>query len=191
MKINNLPNFKLRSLEGVSEEFLNLGIADFHSAVSYVGEIPYGRTSDRSNYKLVLKEGIGTCSTKHALLAQLCIEQEVNEISLVIGMYRMNEINTPGVGAVLNSHNLEYIPEAHCYLDYDNNRFDFTRISVTSEPIQEFLVEKIINPEDIGEHKTNFHKEFLKQWIEKEKLSCDFEHLWKIREDCIKALSNQ
>lgn len=191
MKINNLPNFKLRSLKGVSYEFVNLGIADFHSAVSYVGELPYGRTSDRSDYRLVLTEGIGTCSTKHALLAQLCLEQDINEISLVIGMYKMNELNTPGVGAVLSLHNLEYIPEAHCYLNYDNNRFDFTRMLVGSVPIQEFLVEKIINPEDIGEYKVNFHKRFIKQWKEEEKLSFDFEQLWKIREDCIKALSKQ
>jgi hypothetical protein len=190
VKISILPNFKIKLQKGVSEEFVNLGIADFHSAVSYIGELPYGRTSDRSDYRLVLKERTGTCSTKHALLAQLCKEQGVNEISLVIGMYRMNEMNTPGVGTVLNSHNLEYIPEAHCYLNYGDNRFDFTRMLVGSVPIQEFILEKIINPEDIGEYKTNFHKEFLRRWKEKEKLSLDLEHLWKIREDCIKALSN-
>jgi hypothetical protein len=190
MKMNNLPNFKLRSLEGgVSEEFVNFGIDDFHSAVNYVGELPYGRTSDRSDYRLVLLEGTGTCSTKHALLAQLCIEQEINEISLVLGMYRMNETNTPGVGAVLNSHNLKYIPEAHCYLSYENNRFDFTRLHVESMSIQEFLVEKVIKPEGIGEYKVNFHKNYINQWKKEKKLSFDFEQLWKIREDCIKALS--
>ncbi len=34
-------------------------------------------------------------------------------------MYRMNETNTPKVGNVLAINKLDFIPEAHCYLNIE------------------------------------------------------------------------
>ncbi|GAA0458311.1 hypothetical protein GCM10008935_11770 [Alkalibacillus silvisoli] len=76
MKLCSLPNFKIDSMGKVSREVLDLGLQDFHQVVKFVHELPYGRTTDRSDYHLVLREGKGTCSTKHALLSALCIEQK-------------------------------------------------------------------------------------------------------------------
>jgi hypothetical protein len=42
-------------------------------------------------------EGRGTCSTKHALLAELATEQRL-PVALVLGIYLMNERNTPSGG---------------------------------------------------------------------------------------------
>jgi hypothetical protein len=44
---------------------------------------------------IVLAEQRGTCSTKHALLRRLAIEQGL-DIALVLGIYEMTERNTPG-----------------------------------------------------------------------------------------------
>ena len=47
------------------------------SAVTYIRRLPYGRNTDRSDILRVLREGKGTCSTKHALLACLAQEQGI------------------------------------------------------------------------------------------------------------------
>lgn len=187
----SLPNFIIKERGKVSECFIKLRIYNFYAALKFVGELPYGRNSNRSDYELVMSEGKGTCSTKHALLSALCKEQGVEEIKLITGIYEMNENNTPGVGNVLRMHGLNSIPEAHCYLKYKNERFDFTRINVNGEPIEEFLIEQQIEPYQIGDFKTDFHCSYIPIWLEKNKLDqkFDLDRLWKVREECIKELS--
>ena len=46
--------------------FLDMKIKSFHSACEYVWQLPYGRTTEPYDYKLVLLEGRGTCSSKPA-----------------------------------------------------------------------------------------------------------------------------
>ena len=113
-----------------------------------------------------MRERRGTCSTKHALLARLAVEQRF-EIALVIGIYRMSERNTPGVGRVLAANGLEYLPEAHCYLRYRANRIDVTReiAGVSAEPIARFLHEEEISPEQIGDYKVALHQRWIREWI--------------------------
>jgi hypothetical protein len=111
--LNALPNFPLQPADGVTALFFALGMRDFHAAARYIHQLPYGRTSDRANFRQVLTEGCGTCSTKHALLAQLALEQGV-VLSLTLGIFEMTEDNTPGVGPVLAQYALSALPEAHC-----------------------------------------------------------------------------
>jgi len=126
---------------------------DFHSAAMYIARIPYGRNSNRDNYELVLTERVGTSSTKHALLRQLCKEQGVYGIHLVAGIYEMNEKNTPVVGEILSKYSLDSLLGAHCYLTFENKRFDFTRIdSISEEPIHTFLIEIKIEPHQIRKY---------------------------------------
>ena len=192
MSIEHLLNFPLKASQGVTVQFISAGISDFHSAAHYVWQLPYGRNTDRSDFTLVLPEGRGTCSTKHALLAQLAFDQGVTSIELTLGIYQMNERNTPGVGTVLASYNLPYLPEAHCYLKYRRIRIDLTHPpGCQSEPIDSFLFEEKVTPDQIGDYKTSFHRRFLDQWIP----DCDIEginnleQVWKIREECIASLS--
>jgi hypothetical protein len=189
--LDDLPNFPLKPSGEITARFLELGVTDFHSAARYVHRIPYGRNADRANFRLVLQEGRGTCSTKHTILAQLAKEQDIN-IGLAIGIYEMTERNTPGVGPVLTKHGLPSLPEAHCYLTYDGRRVDVTRSSVIpSEPIQRFLYEETIVPDQIGRYKTELHQRFIKNWAVTSKVvgSRDWQEIWQIREECIAALS--
>ena len=102
----------------------------------------------------------------------------------------MTERNTPGVGAVLGRHGLAIVPEAHCYLTYADVRIDVTRSSVSpSEPIARFLHEETIAPEQIGDYKVAMHKAWMRQWVAREMPGHDWEQVWKIREECIAALS--
>ena len=58
----------------VSNEFIGLGIRSFHEACRYVHELPYGYNSDRDDLMILFKEKMGTCTTKHAVIASLAAE---------------------------------------------------------------------------------------------------------------------
>ena len=188
--LDALPNFALQPAAGVTVSLLARGVRDFHGAARYVHQLPYGRTSDRANFRLVLSEGCGTCSTKHALLAQLAQEQGM-AMALTLGIYEMTEQNTPGVGTVLAQYNLSCLPEAHCYLTYNGVRIDITRSGITpAAPIQQFLHEEVITPEQIGAYKVALHQRFLQAWLSRSAVAevYTFADLWRIREACIAAL---
>lgn len=178
----------------VSTAFLSLAQADLRAAGRYVCELPYGRNTRPDDPLAVLNERRGTCSTKHALLRRLAIEQGI-DLVLMLGIYEMNERNTPGVGCVLQRHGLKALPEAHCYLRIGNKRIDVTRQRVRSdvEPISHFLHEEQIEPSQITIYKIGVHKTFLQQWVnERPSLGeLSLASIWAIREECIAALSQR
>jgi len=175
----------------IAADFSARGITNFRAAGRYLHSLPYGRNADRSDFRLVLPEGRGTCSTKHALLAELAREQDLSVV-LTLGIYAMHERNTPGVGAVLNRYGLHYLPEAHCYLSYAGTRIDITRSGAEpTEPIDRFLYEETIVPAQIGNYKIQLHRRFLRRWMADTDVAKDrsFAEVWKIREECIAALA--
>lgn len=185
----SFPDARLEATGDASRRLLDRGMTDLQDAVRYVRDLPYGRTEDRSDFLSVLDEGVGTCSTKHALLAHICEQQGIDEIQLMLGIYEMNEANTPGVGEALAGHGLEYIPEAHCYLTYEDDRFDFTRADDGAEPVDRFLAEESIRPAQIGDYKAERHRDFLAGWIDSNGMELNLDELWQIREACIERLS--
>ena len=140
----------------------------------------------------MMSEGRGTCSTKHALLRRLALEQDI-EIALVVGIYQMNARNTPGVGDVLEKYGLESLPEAHCYLRSGPNRIDVTRVTGhrPSEEIKDFIYEEKISPEQTGEYKATLHRRFLRQWVDGITIGAAYtlDDVLRIREECISALA--
>lgn len=185
-----LPEERLRAAGPASRMLVEAGCADFRAAGRQLLLLPYGRNRDRSDWRLVLREGRGTCSTKHALLAAAAGEVGL-PIQLTVGLYGMNERNTPGVGAVLAAHDLTAIPEAHCYVVWQGQRIDVTRSGVeATEPIASFEVEWPIEPDQIGAHKVALHRRHVATWLAgagRPDLSVDA--LWSIREACIAALA--
>ena len=173
----------------VTRLFRAAGVEDFRGAAGYVRRLPYGRITDRSKFWLVLEEGRGTCTTKHATLAELAREQHI-EVQLMLGIYEMTERNTPGVGAVLNRYGLTSIPEAHCYLRYEGQRVDVTGVAAGAEPIDRFLHEEPITVEQIGAYKNDLHRRFLGDWIARTETLAgrSVDEVWRIREECIAAL---
>ncbi|MBH8584709.1 transglutaminase domain-containing protein [Thermoactinomyces sp. CICC 10520] len=174
----------------VSQAFQSLGVQTFQEAACYLQALPYGRNANRADARSVLREGKGTCSMKHALLAILAEENNM-PVRLMIGIYLMNEDNTPGVGKVLERYGLKEIPEAHCYLRFEGQYLDFTRLTgqTNGTPLS-FLVEKEITPEGIGEEKIRFHQDYLKHWVTSPCVPIkDWRKVWEIREACIAALT--
>jgi len=122
------------------------------------------------------------------LLAQLAVEQGLM-IKLMLGIYLMNERNTPGVGRVLSKYGLCEIPEAHCYLLQNVERIDVTRPVLPPRETIDFVEEEELSPEQIGDYKTARHKAFIQKWLRSANLSTvwSLERLWTAREECIAA----
>ena len=184
--VEGLPGFAFDAGRPLGQRFAALGLGDYREAARHVRGLPYGRTSDRSDWRLVLEEGRGTCSTKHALLAELASENG-RPVSLVLGVYEMDGANTPGVGAVLKEHGLPSVPEAHCYLVHEGTRVDVTREAEAAEPIAGLLHEEEIEPGQIGAYKFEAHRRFVGRWSEGRGL--DPGRVWRAREECIAALA--
>jgi len=190
--ITNLPNTKLIPNYTIAKLFLSYQVTSFHQACEYVWQLPYGRTSQNTQPLLVLKESKGTCSSKHALLKLLAEEcsqyaDNFSDIELVLGVYIMNEANSPGVGSVLSQYSLSTIPEAHCFLRYHGQEYDFTRHfyqQQTPTPTFIFIHRLVISPAEIGEKKNKIHKDFLQGHLNQFPLT----KAWDIREECITAL---
>src|SRR5216684_584149 len=177
----SLPASKLKPVGPVAAAFIALNLEDYRAAARYLRGLAYGRNSNRTDPLAVLRERRGTCSTKHALLARLATEQQL-PIRLLLGIYEMNGRNTPGVGRV---------PEAHCYVMYNDNRIDITRAVDGAEPIAKFLHEEVISPDQIADYKVSVHHHFLRNWIGTAATSraMSLDAAWKIREECIAALA--
>lgn len=189
MKLPDLPNF-------IVDQTTPLGIAcqshelpDFHAAIQFIRQLPYGRNSRKDQLELLFEENCGTCSTKHAFLAQLAIEHHQTEIELIMGIYQMNADNTPGIGAILEQNQLAYIPEAHNYLRYQGQRYDLTNLAtMAASPFDVLMEELTITPIQIAEFKPQYHRSFLQKWIDQEQIPHSLTTIWNIREACIKAL---
>jgi len=189
-QLDIVPDSEIEPIGPVSFAFLDRDAATVRAAFQQVWRLPYARNADPGDPLAPLLEGRGTCSTKHALLALLLEEQDLDG-ELRLGIYEMCEANTPGVGATLATHGMDAIPEAHCYLLLEGRRIDVTRLDGQgTKPISSFLYEEAIDPEDIGDYKRTLHRRFLDAWaIENDLASLTGAELWAVREACIEALA--
>ncbi|MEH6536081.1 MAG: hypothetical protein V7719_06795 [Psychroserpens sp.] len=185
-----VKNFNLSKSQSLSKQCIIKGLTDFYSVFNYIKQLPYGRLANRSDYTLILRENKGTCSTKHAFLKAIAIENGIEDLKLCLGVFKMNAKNTPKLKLVLEQHDLDYIPEAHCYLKHNETIMDIT-FGNDGDPafVDTLMHEEFIIPEHIGDYKVELHQSFLKSWIANENLEFSFDELWKIRESCILAIS--
>jgi hypothetical protein len=132
--------------------------------------------------------GRGTCTSKHKLLAILARECGRTDVALTLGLYEMTERNTPGIGAILAGARLQSVPEVHCYLTWQSQRYDFTGLPAgPASPFESLIEERPAVPEELRAEKLRFHRDALVRWAER--LGIDPDRAWGVREQCIKALS--
>jgi hypothetical protein len=180
-------NFSIQDKGQLSSAILKLGFKEFLPFAEYICSLPYGRASDSQNIMAVVHERKGTCSSKHLLLASLAHECGYSDIHLMVGIYKMSENNTPGVGQVLQDAGLEYIPEAHSYLEFQGKRFDFTGLKTGEEsPFHSLISEQPITLNKLKETKEILHRTEIAKFAKRFNL---YPHrVWETREACIKAL---
>ncbi|MGL4597369.1 MAG: hypothetical protein ACRCYO_07575 [Bacteroidia bacterium] len=186
-----MSDFSIHPLGPLSNQFLQLGLTNFSSACAYVRALPYARNSDKFQNDIVLQEGFGTCSTKHALLAELALEQEVAGMRLILGVFMMHGQNTPRVASILATHQLAGIPEAHTYLRSANTLIDCTGVNFSEQNFLPDLIREIeIVPKQIREYKPLYHQQFIESWLaENPEIPYTMSEIWTIREACIAALA--
>ncbi|WP_264564147.1 hypothetical protein [Flavobacterium sp. N3904] len=177
------------SSDTLTQQIQNLGIDTWEDLLIYVKNIPYGRNTNRNDLSLVLKENKGTCSSKHAFLKEVANQNSIPNVKLIIGIYKMNETNTK-IGKILTDNNIDFIPEAHCYLKINNIRIDCTTPKSNFAKIEKDLLEEIeIEPFQVGKFKIEYHQNFFKKWLSNSNATSTFDQLWAIREQCIVFLS--
>lgn len=128
---------------------------------------------------------------QHALLKRLADENNVHKIKLIVGIFKMNKTNTPEISATLQQYQLEYIPEAHCYLKREDQILDLTKINAKPTDFLHDLIEEIdMLPHQITNYKEDYHKNHILHWINNNKqITYALDDIWKIREQCIQDLT--
>jgi len=183
---SNNKDYKLVSKDGLTKLTNSIGIRTWNQLTKHIKNLPYGRNQNRTDFGLVLYEQKGTCSSKHALLKSIADLNNVPNIELIIGIYRMTESNTPRIGTELTKNAIEYIPEAHCYLKINGKRTDLTSEQSKFKKIEKYIIEeKKIEPKQVVEFKIDYHKKFITRWLKETNSKFEFSHIWQIREKCI------
>jgi len=145
-KYTVFPNLAISRKGIISEKFISLNIKDFWSACLYVHELPYGYNSTTDDILILFKEGYGSCTTKHAVIATLAEELNI-PVYKTVGIYAMNEEIVTGTNHILEKYHLPYLPMIHCFLVYDSYRVDLTEGNNNGKnrSLEEFLfTEKMI-----------------------------------------------
>jgi len=165
-----LPEKKIALNGEIAKKFLELGIPSFRAACEYVHKLPYGYNSDRDDSMILFKQGIGTCTTKHAVIATLARELGL-PIVKNIGIYAMTEILVTGTAAILGKHNLPYLPMIHCFLVYDRFRVDITEGNDNGKngPIDQLIYSVAVQPNIPAKEEYLIYRNALKGKILKRK----------------------
>lgn len=183
-------NYSLDSKDQLTILLNSKGINTWSELTDFVQKLPYGRNSNRKDVSLVLKEEKGSCSSKHAFLKKIAELNNLVDCKLYLGIYKMNNVNTPNIGFELIDNQIDYIPEAHCYLSINGQKHDFTSVNSSFSKIENDIITEIeISIEQVDEYKVEFHKNYLRNWVKKSQPKFDFEEIWRIREKCIRNLS--
>ena len=183
-----LPQFRISGDSAVCQEVRRRGFTSFGELAEHVRSLPYGRTAGNEDLCGVLREGRGTCSSKHQLLAAIAHDCGHAEIRLTVGIYEMSEANTRGVGAVLGAAAFNSIPEAHCYLTVHGRRVDLTGLAPgRSSPFEALLSEQSVPVTGLRELKLSLHRMAIASWAAGHGVAP--EAAWAVREACIVALT--
>jgi hypothetical protein len=88
--MKKITNFLIQAEAPLFRLCRELEITNFHEAVNYIFKLPYRRNLSKEELTLVFSEKCGVCSTKHAALAALALENYFQKLTLIIGIYQMN-----------------------------------------------------------------------------------------------------
>lgn len=183
---------KLTSEDELTMLVKSTGTKTWQETIEFVKALPYGRNSNRNDFKLVIIEQRGTCSSKHAMLKKVADLNNIPNVKLLLGLYKMNEKNTPKIGNALAKNSINYIPEAHCYLKIDEKKIDITTPKSSFDNLKNDIISEIeILPEQVSQFKVTYHHNFIKSWLKHTNSSFSFKHIWNIREQCINNLTHK
>ncbi len=190
-KYTQFPDAAIQGIGQVSRAFTALGIATFHQACRHVHQMPYGYNSDRDDLMILFKEKMGTCTTKHAVIATLARELDLPVIKRV-GIYAMTEALVTGTTAILDKYRLPYVPMLHCFLERAPVRVDLTEGNRNGKngPIDEFLFTERVAPNISEKEEYLIYRKALSEKIlvREEFKDMDLRRILQAREEGLKLL---
>ncbi|MFX1493811.1 MAG: hypothetical protein ACFFBZ_05980 [Promethearchaeota archaeon] len=188
---NKLPNAKIKPVGEIARKFLELGITTFKEACDYVYNIEYGYNTNYDDKLIFFKEKMGTCTSKHAVIAGLAEELNI-PLYKHVGVYKFTEEISTGVNMILEKYDIPYVPMVHCFLVYKEYRFDLTEGNCNGKntSIERFIYEEKVEPFISRKDEYLLFKNVLKEKIlpSKEMEGKDERSLLKAREESIKLL---
>lgn len=163
------------------------GVSTFNEACNYIAALPYGRNTERNDLSLVISEGRGTCSSKHGFLGRLLEENNIDDIHLIAGIFLMSPETHPVLTEFFEGKPYASLPEMHCYLRSEGERYDFTTpIDRMPAIAPKIIREQRIEPHQTGDWKVKIHQEYIKAWLLRNPhIEMSFEEIWQDREKCI------
>jgi hypothetical protein len=186
-----LPDKAISNADIVSAEFHRMGIKTFQDACRYVHELPYGYNSNRDDLMILFKEKMGTCTTKHAVIATLAQELKL-PVRKNVGIYAMTEDLVTGTDAILAEFGLPYIPMLHCFLSYEKFRVDLTEGNRNGKnrSIEVFLHVEQVVPNITAKDEYLLYRKALGETIMKrpELQGADLKSILHAREEGLKLL---
>ena len=191
---DNFPDARIDGSGVISNEFLRLGVTGFIDACRYVHQLPYGYNSDRDDLMILFREGKGSCTTKHAVIATLA-EELALPIVKNIGIYGMTEDIVTGTKDILKTFNLPYVPMLHCFLVYGDYRVDLTEANHNGKnrPIDQFLHTEKVIPNISAKDEYLLYRNALKDriFLREELRGVDIKPILQAREEGIKVLRSK
>jgi hypothetical protein len=161
-----LPNKAVTNAGIISAHFLSTGIESSLKACDYVHQLPYGYNTDRDDLMILFKEMMGSCTTKHAVIATLALELDL-PINKSIGIYPMTEAIVTGTDRILDKYDLPHVPMIHCFLEYRDYRVDLTEGNQNgkNQPIDELLFTAKVQPNISAKDEYILYRQALKERI--------------------------
>jgi hypothetical protein len=136
---SSLPDAPIDPRGPLGIEFALRGVATIAEAAAWLAALPYG-PNDVSDATAVLRDGQGTCTTKHAALITLAGEAG-QAIDLWWGLYALDESVVEGAGVLLTHAGIPFAPNIHCFLGYAERYVDLTLGNCTGKrgDIEDYL----------------------------------------------------
>ena len=185
------PNKTIVNAGNISNHFLGCGIDHFLDACDYVHNLPYGYNSDRDDLMILFKEKMGSCTTKHAVIATLAAELEL-PINKSVGIYPMTEAIDTGTEKILNKYDLPYVPMIHCFLEYRDHRVDLTEGNQNgkNQSVDSMFYTKKVDPNISAKQEYLIYRQALKDHIlsRQELQGVDIKRILHAREEGLELL---
>ena len=165
--IKILPNITLQPHGIISQHYLQQGIGTFHEACQWTKDLPYSINFNNKDSLILFEESRGTCTTKHGAIARLALEHSL-PIYKNLGFYRLNDEIVTGVDVLLASYSLDFIPQIHCFLAYENYRVDLTEGNCNgkNKTVEDYDFVVQVAPDLIHEQHQTYYRKYLKQYAD-------------------------
>lgn len=161
-----LPDDVIEPSGMVAQAFLSRNLKTFRQACQWIKDLPYGSNSSIEDSLILFEENRGTCTTKHGIIARLAQELGL-AVYKNLGFYRLSDEIVTGVNRLLQPHDLTFIPQIHCFLEYGEFRIDLTEGNCNGKnktiDTYDFVVR--VNPDLTRAEEEQYYLTYLTQYL--------------------------